>query len=85
VTLTEKIKAEVTAYIILHPSLLEHYLGQYVALHRGEVIDHDADFQLLHTRIRQRFGRQPILIRRVETDVQRELVFRSPHLQRTIS
>jgi len=34
--------------------------------------------KLLHSRIRQRFGRQPVLLRCVEAGPERVLVFRSP-------
>jgi hypothetical protein len=78
----KKIKAEVAAYTALHPTLIKHYLGQHVAIHHGQAVDHDPDFQALHLRIRQRFGRQPVLIRRVEAQVQRELVFRGTHALR---
>ena len=72
----EKIKAEVEAFHSMHAELVEKYLGQYVAIHNGKVVDQDEDFQSLHTRIRQRFGRQPVLLRRVEAEPERVLVFR---------
>jgi hypothetical protein len=81
----KKLKAEVVTYAALHPTLVNHYLGQHVAIHHGQVVDHDPDFQALHLRVRQRFGRQPVLIRRVETQAQRELMFRSPQLERVAS
>lgn len=62
----EKIKAEADAFRSMHAELVEKYPRQYVAIHNGQVVDHDQDFQSLHTRIRQRFGRQPVLLRRVE-------------------
>jgi len=77
----EKIKAEVEAFRSLHPDLIKKYTHQYVAMRNGEVVDHDEDFQLLHNRVRQRFGRQPVLLRRVETEPERELVFRSPRFE----
>jgi hypothetical protein len=79
----EKIKAEAEAFRSMHAELTEKYPGQHVAIHAGKVIDHDEDFQALHSRIRQRFGRQPILIRRVEAEPERVLVFRSPRLERS--
>ena len=74
----EKIKAEAEALRSMHPELAEKYLSQYVAIHHGKVVDYDQDFQSLHSRIRQRFGRQPVLLRRVEAEPERVLVFRSP-------
>ena len=78
----EKIKAEAEAFRSMHAELAEKYVGQYVAIHDGNVVDYDEDFQALHSRIRQRFGRQPVLLRRVEAEPKRVLVFRSPRLER---
>lgn len=62
----------------MHAELAEKYLGQYVAIHNGKVVDHDDDFQSLHSRIRQRFGGQPVLLRCVEAEPERVLVICSP-------
>jgi len=78
----EKIKAEADAFRSMHAKLAEEYLGQYVAVHGGKVVDNDEDFQALHGRIRRRFGRQPILMRQVGTEPERGLTFRSPRLER---
>jgi hypothetical protein len=56
-------------------------LGEYVAIHNRQVVDRDREFQMLHTRIRQRYGRQAVLIRKVEPLADRELVFRSPRFE----
>jgi hypothetical protein len=77
----KKIEAEVRAFVQLHSELVETYLGQYVAIHRGKLIDQASDFQTLHRRIRQRFGNEAILIRRVEPSSESELVFRSPRFE----
>jgi len=78
----EKIKAEAEAFCSMHAELAEKYLGQYVAIHDGKVVDHDEDFQTLHSRIRQLFGRQPVLLRQVEVEPERVLTFHSPRLER---
>jgi len=78
----EKIKAEAEAFRAMHAELVKKYLGQYVAIHNGKVVDHDEDFQSLHSRIRRCFGRQPVLLRRVETEPERVLTFRSPRFER---
>lgn len=72
----EKIKAEAEAFRSVHAILTKKYLDQYVAIHNGKVVDHDENFQSLHSRIRKRFGRQPVLLRRVEAEPERVLVFR---------
>jgi hypothetical protein len=58
------------------------YLGQYVAIHQGEVIDHDADLRTLHLRVFERLGHTPVLLKQVTNRPERELVFRSPRLER---
>lgn len=78
----QKIAAESTAYKKLHPQLVKRYLEDYVALHNGEVVDHDPDVRSLHLRIRKKFGRVPILLRQVTQEIDPpDLVFRSPKLE----
>ncbi|MCB0191006.1 MAG: hypothetical protein KDJ65_03605 [Anaerolineae bacterium] len=78
----EKIKVEAEAFRKLHPQLIKLYRDQFVAVHNGTVVDYDQDFQTLHKRVRQRFGRQAILLRRVTSEPERTLVMRSPRLER---
>jgi hypothetical protein len=77
----ETIRTEAEAFRTMHSELIAQYLGKYVAIHRKEVVDVDEDFQALHTRIRNRFGPLPVLLRRVESDPERTLVFRSPRFE----
>ncbi|RLT41557.1 MAG: hypothetical protein DWI57_06835 [Chloroflexi bacterium] len=72
----ETIKAEAEAFRAMHGELVAQYLDKYVAIHRKEVVDVDWDFQALHSRIRSRFGQLPVLLRRVEQEPERALVFR---------
>ncbi len=67
----QQISQEAEAFRRKYPDLKKRYLGQYIAMHRGEVVDHDTDEEALWTRIRQRFGRTPVLITRVEDAVER--------------
>jgi hypothetical protein len=78
----EKIGAEAAAFQEMHAKLTETHLGQYVAIHNNKVVDNDTDFQALHCRVRQRFGSRPVLLRQVTIKPERELVFRSPRLER---
>lgn len=78
----EKIREEATAFGEMHAELVERYGGEVVAIHEGQVIDHDTDFVALHRRIRQRFGRVAVLLRRVSSEPERVLTFRSPRLGR---
>lgn len=76
-----KIKTEVKAFQQQHPELVRRYLGQYVAMHEGEVVDCDENFQAIHQRVRQHFGRQAVLIRQVTHSAERVLTVRSPRLE----
>jgi hypothetical protein len=78
----QKIRAESAAFREMHAQLVAKYPGEYVAIHNGKVVDHDPDVRTLHLRVRQRYGRLPILLRQVTEKVeQRDLVFRSPKLE----
>lgn len=78
----EKIRAETTAFTAQYEQLRAAYLGQYVAIHQGEVIDHDADLRTLHLRVFERLGHTPVLLKQVTDRPEQELVFRSPRLER---
>ena len=39
----EKIRAETRAFQAMHSELLATFRGQYVAVHGGQVVDHDPD------------------------------------------
>lgn len=71
-----KINEESKAYRRQHAELKERYLGHYIAMLRGQVIDHDTDFQALHQRVRQRSGRAVVMITLVEEDAEPSLVRR---------
>jgi glutamyl-tRNA reductase len=71
-----KIAEESKAYRRQHADLKTRYLGQYIAMLKGEVVDHDADFQALWQRVRQRFGRTPVLITQVREEPETTLARR---------
>ena len=76
-----KLQREAEAYQALYVDLKSKYLGQHVAIHDGNLVDHDTDPVVLVRRVRQRFGHAPILIRQVEEQPDREFVLRSPRLE----
>ena len=78
----EKILAETKAFRAMQADLLERYSDQYVAIHNGQVIDHDADLRTLHLRVYSRLGRTPVLLKRVTREPERDLVIHSPRLER---
>lgn len=61
-----KISEESATYRLLHEDIKKQYLGQYIAMLTGEIIDHDPDFQVLRKRILERFGDTPVLMTLVE-------------------
>ena len=76
-----KIGAEKQHFLSQHAQLKKAYLSQFIAMHQGQVVDHDESFEILHRRIRQKYGRQAILIRRVEEEPDPPLVMRSPRVR----
>ena len=67
------IHTETQAFWDMHQRLAELYLGQYVAIYQGAVVDHNPDASLLEQRVRKRFGVQPVLIALVKPIFNREL------------
>jgi len=76
-----KIEMEKKQFLAQHSRLKDTYLGQFVAMHHGQVVDHGLDFETLHQRIRHKFGREAILIRRVEEEPDPPLMIRSPKVR----
>ena len=70
-----KISEESRTYQQRHAELKAQYLGQYIAMHNGEVVDHDMDVTVLRQRVHQRLGRKPVMITMVEEDAERPLVW----------
>ncbi len=78
-----KVRQELQAFEQQRPSLLKEYQGQYIAMHQGQVIDHDVDLRVLHQRVFARLKHTPVLLKRVTAEPERELVFRSPRFERS--
>lgn len=73
--------ANVAAYHRLHRQLAEMYLGQYVAVHQGRLVDHDPDPVALLRRVRSQFPGQTVLRRKVEAVAERALRIRHPRIE----
>jgi hypothetical protein len=71
---------EQEAYQKMLPNLLEQYESQYIAVHNGEVIDHDSDKIKLVGRIQQSLPDAIVLIKKVTTDPDQVIHMRSPRL-----
>jgi predicted transcriptional regulator len=74
----EKIDVEVAAYERMHEVLKTQYLGDWVAIHNQNLVDHDRDGEALYARVREMFGRTSVLIRRVTEQPFDELRIRTP-------
>ncbi|MDM8526702.1 hypothetical protein QUF58_00705 [Anaerolineales bacterium HSG24] len=61
-----KLDTEISAYEKLHPQLKQKYLGHYVAIHQGQLIDTDTDCGNLFLRVEKKYGDVTILIRQVK-------------------
>ena len=77
----ETIHDETEAFWAMHEELRKPYAGQYVAVYRGNVVDHDGDVSRLERRMRERFGLLPVLIAPVEPALPRELQWRGGRME----
>ena len=76
--------AEIAAYEALHEELVEKYLGQFVAIHQGSVVDHDPDRLALRQRLSATYPDVIVLVRQVKPALPGPLYIRSPQIQRTL-
>ena len=76
----EKLQSEMDAFQTQLPALLDAYPDQYVAMHEGQVIDHDADLRTLHSRVYTRMGSVPVLLQKVTATPTPDILVRSPRL-----
>jgi DNA-damage-inducible protein J len=66
------------AYKAMHPQLVQQYLGQYVAICNGQLVDADCDPVALLQRVREKYPNQIVLRRQVERLPEQELRMRHP-------
>jgi hypothetical protein len=69
---------ERAAFQAMLPQLLTQFEGQYVALHQGQVVDHDADRAALVIRLDQTHPDAVVLVKRVTAEPERVLRMPSP-------
>lgn len=79
-----KLDREIAAYETLHGKLKQKYLGQWVAVHDQQLVDHDADGSALYRRIRAKYGRTAVLIRQVTAQPAEEVWMRTPSTGRLV-
>ena len=69
---TQKLNVEIAAFERMHSEIKKRYKGQFVAVHQGQVIDSDMDFEPLCLRVQAGLGNVPVLIRQVHDSLQEE-------------
>ncbi len=74
----QKMQQEIAAYHDMHAHLLANHKGHYVAIHQGELIDHDVEQYELYLRIRERYPDEVVLIRQVRTEAEPTWIIRTP-------
>ena len=77
----EAVTREREAFINLHPTLLKNYPGEHVALHHGQLVDHDQDGLALSLRIHKQFPNEFVWIAPVKAQAIEEWVMRSPRFE----
>jgi hypothetical protein len=75
------IEREHEAYVRQHAQLYTQHANEYIAMHKGAVVDHDLDRRALSRPVRARFGRQPVLMTQVLPTPERTIVVRTPRLR----
>lgn len=73
----ERLEQEIAAYEAMHAELWERLPGMWVAIHDGQLADQDRDKVELYHRVRDRFGRIPVLIRKVKAVPTEEIRLRT--------
>ena len=71
---------EADAFVRLHPQLLATIPGEFAAIFRGELVDHDTDQLYLLSRIEKTYNGMPVLIRQVTSVAEPTITLSSfPH------
>ncbi|MCE7986815.1 MAG: hypothetical protein DYG89_37050 [Caldilinea sp. CFX5] len=73
----QKMQQEIAAFHDRHQELLRQFPGQYVAVHQGQVVDHDEEQLALYLRVRQRYPDEIVLIRQVRPEPERTWTMRT--------
>ena len=79
---TPQMEKEAAAYDAMREEMVEKYLGQYVAVFQGKVVDHDDDPGALVDRLDEQYPDDVVLVREVHEGPDRVLRMRSPRLVR---
>ena len=64
----ERFEAEARAFEAMREGLLKEYVGKFVAVYKGKVIDSDVDKRALGKRVFAKYGRAPIYFQQVTAE-----------------
>lgn len=78
----EAMLQEQAAYQTMLPQLLDEYKNEFVAIHQGQVVDHDKDKIDLVIRLDESHPDAIVLVRQVTEEPEKVLRMRSPRLIR---
>jgi hypothetical protein len=70
----EQLLQEMDRFRAQHDQLKEQYVGQFIGMVDGRVLDHDPDGGVLYRRLRQQYGDLPILIVQVKNTPEQEFI-----------
>ncbi|MEJ5308945.1 MAG: hypothetical protein WHX52_04170 [Anaerolineae bacterium] len=77
-----RISTEATAWHARSDADRAAYAGEYVAVLKGQVVDHDVDQRALAIRIHRRYPNTPVLITEAAARQPREFLILTPRLER---
>jgi hypothetical protein len=75
------IEQEANAFRQLHPELIRTIPGEFAAIRKGRLVDHDVDQLALFDRIEAAYPGEPVLIRQVRPEVEQTIDVRSPRIE----
>ena len=78
----EKVKQEEIMFEQGKAALLKRYRGQYIALHNGKVVAHADNLSSLRKKVFPLYGHTPMLHKLVTAEPNRDIIIRSPRLER---
>lgn len=68
---------EELAFRRMHPSLVEKYMGKYVAIYQEELVDHDSDQIELYLRVKKKYPKATFMIAPVNEQAEELINVRS--------
>ena len=76
-----QLAAEQAAWYARLPEERQSYQGEFIAIYNQKIVDHDPDQRSLYLRIRERFGRSPVLIVHADWEEPPVYTIHSPRLE----